>query len=98
MTSTQSKLASVDWDFKSSKPEAIHSIHPYPAKFIPEVPKALIELFYPNDDSLVLDPFCGSGTTGVAAKRLGFEFIGCELSPEYAEIAIKRIEKAEQSA
>lgn len=40
----------------------------------------------------VLDPFMGSGTTGVAAKSLGFNFIGVELSPEYAEIAKRRIE------
>jgi len=39
----------------------------------------------------VLDPFMGSGTTGVAANREGFKFIGIELDPEYAEIAEKRI-------
>lgn len=38
-----------------------------------------------------LDPFMGSGTTGVACKNLGFEFIGCEMSPEYLEIAQKRM-------
>lgn len=40
----------------------------------------------------VLDPFMGSGTTGVAAKSLGFNFIGVELSPEYAETAKRRID------
>ena len=39
----------------------------------------------------VLDPFCGSGTTGVVAQRLGRDFVGVELNPEYAEIALKRI-------
>lgn len=39
----------------------------------------------------VLDCFMGSGSTGVAAKRLGFEFIGIEKDPEYFEIAEKRI-------
>lgn len=39
----------------------------------------------------ILDPFMGSGSTGVAAKNLGFNFIGCEMSPEYFEIAKKRI-------
>ncbi len=43
---------------------------------------------------IVLDPFMGSGTTGIAAKRLGFEFLGIELNPEYFEIATKRIENA----
>jgi site-specific DNA-methyltransferase (adenine-specific) len=41
---------------------------------------------------VVLDPFMGSGSTGVAALREGFKFIGIELNPEYAEIARKRIE------
>ena len=40
---------------------------------------------------LVLDPFCGSGTTGVAAVRHGRKFIGMELSEEYIELSRKRI-------
>jgi site-specific DNA-methyltransferase (adenine-specific) len=43
---------------------------------------------------LVLDPFTGSGTTGVAARREGMRFVGCELSEEYAEIARARIAHA----
>ena len=39
----------------------------------------------------VLDPFTGSGSTGRGAVLEGFNFIGCELSPEYAEIARARI-------
>ena len=42
----------------------------------------------------VLDPFMGSGSTGKAAMREGFRFIGCEMSPEYLEIAHARIESA----
>jgi len=40
---------------------------------------------------LIYDPFTGSGTTGLMAKRLGRKFIGSEISIEYAEIARKRI-------
>lgn len=40
---------------------------------------------------VVLDPFMGSGTTGVVAKRLGREFIGIEINPDYCEAAEKRI-------
>lgn len=40
---------------------------------------------------VVLDPFMGSGSTGIAASREGFGFIGIELDPEYAEIARRRI-------
>jgi len=43
----------------------------------------------PND--LVLDPFCGTGTTGAVAKRLGRRFVGCEQNTGYAKAADKRI-------
>ena len=43
---------------------------------------------------LVLDPFMGSGTTGVACANLGRKFIGIELEPRYFDIACKRIEAA----
>jgi DNA modification methylase len=42
-------------------------------------------------DDLVLDPFMGSGTTAVVARRLGRHFLGIELVPEYAEMAMKRV-------
>lgn len=40
---------------------------------------------------LVLDPFCGSGTTGVAALQLGRRFVGIDISGEYLQIALRRI-------
>ena len=43
---------------------------------------------------VVLDPFMGSGTTGVACVRTGRRFIGIEIEPKYFEIAVSRIEKA----
>jgi site-specific DNA-methyltransferase (adenine-specific)/modification methylase len=44
----------------------------------------------------ILDPFMGSGTTGVAAMRLGRQFIGVEKSPRFFDIACKRIEDAQR--
>ena len=41
---------------------------------------------------LVLDPFCGSGTTGVVANRYGRDFIGIDFSEEYLQISKKRLE------
>jgi site-specific DNA-methyltransferase (adenine-specific) len=45
-----------------------------------------------NETDSVFDPFAGSGTTLVAAKKLGRHFLGFEISPEYCEIARKRLE------
>lgn len=42
----------------------------------------------------ILDPFAGSGTTGVACVKLGRKFIGIEIEPRYFDIACRRIEKA----
>ena len=42
----------------------------------------------------VLDPFCGAGTTGLVADKLGRDFIGIELNPEYVDMARRRIEES----
>jgi DNA modification methylase len=57
-------------------------------------PTALIEpciLAGSREGDTVLDPFSGSGTTGVVALRNGRNYLGCELNPEYAELSRKRI-------
>ena len=51
-----------------------------------------------NPGDLVLDPFCGSGTTGVACVQTGRRFIGIEIDPGYADIARARIAKAAEQA
>ncbi len=43
---------------------------------------------------MILDPFMGSGTTGVACAKLGRKFIGIEIEPKYFDIACERIRKA----
>ena len=57
-----------------------------------EVMKWVIKLC-PKSDT-ILDPFMGSGTTGVAAIHMGRKFIGIEREPKYFEIACKRIKQA----
>ena len=48
----------------------------------------------PEPNRTILDPFMGSGTTGVAAVKLGRKFIGIEIEPKYFDIACRRIEAA----
>jgi len=55
----------------------------------------LVRLITPPK-GIVLDPFMGSGTTGIAALNSGFEFCGIELNKEYLEIARKRISQRRQ--
>ena len=57
----------------------------------PEALLARVLLSSSRPDDLVLDPFCGTGTTGAIAKRLGRRFIGCEQDPKYAKAAEQRI-------
>ena len=53
--------------------------------------KLIQELIKSNEGQLILDPFMGSGTTAVACKQLGRDFIGFELEKKYCEIANKRL-------
>ena len=50
----------------------------------------------PEPNYTILDPFMGSGTTGVAAVQMGRKFIGIEREPKYFDIAYKRIEDAQR--
>ena len=50
----------------------------------------------PEPTTTILDPFMGSGTTGVAAVQMGRDFIGIEREPRYFDIACKRIEEAQR--
>jgi site-specific DNA-methyltransferase (adenine-specific) len=63
------------------------------AAFPLALPEFFIKLFTEEGDT-VLDPFCGSGTTGVAAVQLGRDFVGVDTMAKYIEIAKERIAKA----
>jgi len=60
-----------------------------------ELMRYLVRLVTPPGGT-VLDPFLGSGTTGIAAVREGFDFVGIEKNDEYVELARTRIERAHQ--
>ena len=56
----------------------------------------LIEIFVPpTANALVLDPFAGTGTTLVAAKRRGIDYLGIELEPKYFEVIQRRLEEVQ---
>jgi len=61
------------------------------ATFPVELPEKLIKNFSSNGDT-ILDPFMGSGTTGIACQNTGRDFIGIELDPEYFKIAEARMD------
>jgi len=64
----------------------------HPARFPVGFSEELIAA-YPSD--VILDPFMGSGSTGVACANLGRKFIGIEIEPKYFDIACERIEAAQ---
>jgi|TARA_R100000501_G_C2613730_1_gene107694 DNA modification methylase len=67
-----------------------NKLHPH------QKPDELINIFVKNstkEGDFILDPFMGSGTTAVACKQLGRNFIGFELSKEYVEVANNRLEQ-----
>ena len=72
----------------SGGPDAEH-----PARFPVRFAVELVEPFTLGGET-VLDPFMGSGTTGVACAKLGRKFIGIEIEPKYFDIACRRIEQA----
>jgi DNA methylase len=79
------------WEFP---PESAVRVQ-HPAPFPVELPQRLMELYTFRDD-LVLDPFCGSGSTLVAARRAGRDAVGYDLDPSY--VALARARLAEEAA
>ena len=65
----------------------------HPVAYPLDVPRRCIEAATDTGDT-ALDPFMGSGTTGVACANLGRKFIGIEIEPKYFDIACERIDNA----
>lgn len=75
------RLHLVDFDFAGSETGYLtHGLHPYPAKFIPQIPERLIRDLSSEGDT-VADVFCGSGTTLVEALVLNRNAIGFDANP-----------------
>jgi site-specific DNA-methyltransferase (adenine-specific) len=74
------------WSFPAASARKIG----HPAPFPVELPRRLVELYTFRGD-VVLDPFCGSGTTCLAAANLGRHFVGYEIEPKYVRLAEARL-------
>jgi hypothetical protein len=76
------RLATIDWNFPARIAHSdIEGLHPYPAKFIAELPRALLHGLPVQPRTAVLDPFCGSGTTLVECQQMGVPSFGIDLNP-----------------
>ena len=72
---------SADWDYRSANTkEYTHGIHPYPAMMIPQVARRLIGE-YGCEGGVLLDPYCGTGTTLLEGMLAGLESTGTDLNP-----------------
>ncbi|MEO1927243.1 MAG: DNA methyltransferase [Nautiliaceae bacterium] len=92
---------SFDWVKESERTKHVHRLHPYKGKFIPQLVEYFLdehidnlkkEVYFKKGD-IVIDPFCGSGTTLIQANELGIHSIGIDISPFNAFISnVKLIE------
>lgn len=80
------------WEFPSESARKVG----HPAPFPVELPRRLIQL-YTFSGEVVLDPFCGSGSTCVAALETGRLYVGYDINPEYVELAQARLAEAARS-
>ena len=80
------------WRFPTASAKRIG----HPAPFPIELPRRTIE-FYTFAGDVVLDPFIGSGSTALAARQTGRQFIGFDISKEFIELATKRISDQNES-
>lgn len=72
--------------------------NPHPAPFPIELPVRVIFSIMDEKKGVVIDPYCGSGTTLVAAKILGHDFIGIEISDEYIKYTEERLKNYDREA
>lgn len=82
-------------DVIESAVETIKSIN-HPAVYPEYVIKKLLRLLTKKED-IVLDPFMGSGTTAISCKKLGRDYIGFDINPEYCKIAERRLKEIQNN-
>lgn len=70
---------------------SVHGLHEYKGKFNPQVARALLNAADLPKDALVLDPFCGSGTTLVECAHSGFRAVGTDINPLATMVANAKV-------
>ena len=89
------ELASKDAKLTSIWRAPPEGSNPHPAPFPLWLPsRIIISMLGGRKDGLVLDPYCGSGTTLVAAKLLGFDYLGLDISEEYLSYGERRLKNS----
>ena len=73
--------------------EAAHEWYRFVLSYPPHLVRQYLTRFGIGPGQTVLDPFCGAGTTGLVTLRFNRKFLGIELSPEYVDMATRRIEQ-----
>jgi len=70
-----------DWSFATEDTQyTTHRFHPYPARMVPQIARRII-LAFTNEEDVVLDPFCGSGTVLTESRLLGRNSVGIDINP-----------------
>ena len=98
---TENKITQQEWVDLTQQiwfmyPQDVKRVEGHPAPFPEKLPRRLIKMYTYGaiDDfegEVILDPFCGTGTTCVAAKQLKRRYIGIDISEQYIEFARKRL-------
>jgi len=94
--SIAASFGSADWSLSAHGRVGDGEFHPYPARYIPALPRQIMSLLGVAD-GLVLDPFCGSGTTLAEARRRGLSSVGIDINPIATLISRVRTSRWESS-
>ena len=77
--------------------ETIQESRQHPSVFPEKLPEMCIKLHGFNNETTVLDPFIGIGTTALASTKLGVKFIGFEIDSSYVEIANEKLSQKDST-
>ncbi|MBT4326345.1 MAG: hypothetical protein HOD60_05475 [Candidatus Nitrosopelagicus sp.] len=93
LNSIKKEISQLDWNFTNAKTTYFtHDIHPYSAKFIPQIANNLIKIIS-NENDVVLDPFCGSGTTALECLLEKRNSVNTDLNPLSKIIGVAKTSK-----